>query len=209
MGRIVLGRSKIFVKEAGTVILGCTIVLWALLYFPRSNTEVESLQEQLVSVSASDSTMVAALEQRIDGAQKRGSYAGTLGHAIEPLIRPLGYDWKIGVGLIGAFAAREVFVSTMGVVYGLGGDVDENSDALHKRMHDEKHADGTPVYTPLVGLSLLIFFALACQCMSTLAAVRRETMSYRWPLFMLAYMTILAWICAFAVYQGGRLMGFT
>ena len=125
------------------------------------------------------------------------------------MIKPLGYDWKIGVGLIGAFAAREVFVSTMGLVYGLSEGVDEETVTLREKLRSARHEDGAPVYTPLVGLSLLVFIALACQCMSTLAAVRRETATYRWPLFMFAYMTALAWGASFLVYQGGRLLGFT
>ena len=127
---------------------------------------------------------------------------------IEPSIAPLGFDWKIGIGLIGAFAAREVFVSTMGVVYGLGADADEESVTLRERIRAESRADGRPVYSPLVGLSLMVFFALACQCMSTVAAVRRETATWRWPIFLFGYMTVLAWIASFAVYQGGRLLGF-
>jgi len=141
------------------------------------------------------------------GESLRSSYAGTLGRAIEPTIEPLGFDWKIGIGLIGAFAAREVFVATMGVVYGIG-DADEESATLRDRIRAETRANGEPVYTPLVGLSLMVFFALACQCMSTLAAVRRETKSWGWVVFLFVYMTALAWIASFVVYQGGRLLGF-
>ncbi|HWN68453.1 MAG TPA: hypothetical protein VNM90_12515, partial [Haliangium sp.] len=112
------------------------------------------------------------------------------------------------VGIIGAFAAREVFVSTLGVVYSAGNEVDEESATLRARIRAEVREDGSRVYTPLMGLSLMIFFALACQCMSTLAVVKRETGSYRWPLFLFAYMTGLAWLASFMVYQGGRLLGF-
>ena len=132
-----------------------------------------------------------------------------IGKLIEPAIEPLGFDWKIGVGIVGAFAAREVFVSTLGIVYSVGGDADESSEPLRAALRAERRADGTPAYTPLVGLALMIFFALACQCMSTLAVVRRETRSWRWPAFLLGYMTALAWIVSFAVYQGGRLLGFS
>src|SRR6185295_18180990 len=125
-----------------------------------------------------------------------------------PVIEPLGFDWKIGVGLIGAFAAREVFISTMGVVYGAEDDSGAESPTLREKIRSEMHADGRPVYTPLVGLSLMLFFALACQCMSTLAAVRRETRSWAWPVFLFAYMSALAWVASFAVYQGGRALGF-
>uniref|UniRef100_UPI003D12D834 nucleoside recognition domain-containing protein n=1 Tax=Haliangium sp. TaxID=2663208 RepID=UPI003D12D834 len=149
----------------------------------------------------------AQLENEREGALLRESYGGRLGHVIEPVIEPLGFDWKIGVGIVGAFAAREVFVSTLGVVYSAGSDVDESSATLRERIRAEVRADGSPVYTPLVGLSLMIFFALACQCMSTLAVVKRETGGYRWPLFLFGYMTTLAWVASFVVYQGGRLLG--
>ena len=141
-------------------------------------------------------------------AQLRQSYGGQLGQLIEPAIEPLGFDWKIGVGLIGAFAAREVFVSTMGVVYNVGEEADEESAPLRERIQKESRADGTPVFTPLVGLSLMVFFALAAQCMSTLAVVKRETHGYRWPVFLFGYMTVLAWTSSLLVYQGGRLLGF-
>ena len=113
----------------------------------------------------------------------------------------------MGVGLIGAFAAREVFVATMGLVYGVGGEVDEESPPLREKLAAERRPDGSPTYTPLVGISLMVFFALACQCMSTLAAVKRETGGYRWPTFLFVYMTVLAWVFSFVIYQGGRLMG--
>jgi ferrous iron transport protein B len=124
------------------------------------------------------------------------------------VIAPLGFDWKIGVGIVGAFAAREVFVSTLGIVYAVGGDADAHSEPLRAALRDAKGRDGGRAYSPLVGLSLMIFFALACQCMSTLAVVRRETGTLRWPLFLFAYMTVLAWVTSFCVYQGGRLLGF-
>ena len=130
-----------------------------------------------------------------------------MGKALEPAIAPLGFDWKIGVGIVGAFAAREVFVSTMGVIYGVGGDTDEESPALRDRMRADRHPDGRPVYSPLVGFSLMVFFALACQCMSTLAVVRRETGGWRWPVFLFAYMTVIAWGASFTVFQVGSLVG--
>jgi ferrous iron transport protein B len=136
------------------------------------------------------------------------SFGGRLGKLLEPALAPLGFDWKIGVGIIGAFAAREVFVSVLGMVYGLGDIGDDQLAPLRERMRAETRANGHPVYTPLVGLSLMIFFALACQCMSTLAVVRRETQSWRWPVFMFGYMTTLAWVMSFIVYQGGRALGF-
>jgi ferrous iron transport protein B len=205
--RMMWQRTRYFLTEAGTVILACTAVLWFLLTFPR---DVPMSRDYDAAIAAAPSDEVKGeLENARSGEQLRGSYGGRVGHAIEPLIAPLGFDWKIGVGLIGAFAAREVFVATMGVVYSAGGEVDEESVTLRERIRQEQHEDGRPVYSPLVGLSLMVFFALACQCMSTLAVVKRETGGYRWPAFMLAYMTVLAWVASFIVYQGGRLLGFT
>lgn len=194
--RMMWERALVFLKEAGTVILACTIVLWALLAFPRA--EAPTLREPAAPTASEAATRAAALEH---------SYGGRLGKAIEPALQPLGFDWKIGVGLIGAFAAREVFVSTLGVVYGVG-SADEDTTPLRQSIKSEVRADGRPVYSALTGMSLMVFFALACQCMSTLAVVRRETRSWRWPGFLFAYMTTLAYLASLLVYQGGRLLGF-
>lgn len=192
-------RARMFVTEAGTVILACTAVLWVLLSFPR--------HEMPVFPEGTAPEVVAAAEATTRGEQLSGSYGGRLGQAFEPVIAPLGFDWKIGVGLVGAFAAREVFVSTMGIVYGIGEDVDEESTPLRERIRKDERPDGSLVYSPLVGLSLMVFFALSAQCMSTLAVVRRESRSWRWPIFLFTYMTVLAWVASFIVYQGGRALG--
>jgi ferrous iron transport protein B len=208
--RMMWDRASSFLKEAGTVILACTIVLWALLSFPRTPVSATTSSTVAPPVAMAAPAVAAPKSPAQDAAPKRDiatSYGGRLGHALEPALRPLGFDWRIGVGLIGAFAAREVFVSTMALVYGIG-DTDENAAPLRARMRAEVHADGSRVYTPLTGLSLLLFFALACQCMSTLAVVRRETKTWRWPAFMLGYMTALAYVTSLIVYQGGRLLGF-
>lgn len=203
--RAMLLRARMFVTEAGTVILGCTVVLWALLAFPR---EVAPTPE-LVTMRSAATT--AEQVERVEAAEQshrlRESYGGRLGQALEPVIAPLGFDWKIGVGLVGAFAAREVFVSTMGVVHGVGSDADEESVPLRERIRGEVRADGTPRYTPLVGLSLMVFIALSAQCMSTLAVVKRESGGWKWPAFLFAYMTLLAWVTSILVYQGGRALG--
>ena len=177
-------RGLLFLRRAGTVILALAIILWALLTYPKP-TDPEATPADAIAQSA----------------------GGRMGHALEPLIAPLGYDWKIGIGLIGSFAAREVFVSTMGQVYNIE-DADETSEPLREQMRAERHPDGTPIYTPLVCVGLMVFYVLAMQCISTVAVVRRETNSWRWPLFQIAYMTGLAWLGAFIVYQGGRLLGF-
>jgi len=189
--RMMWSKSSMFLREAGTTILVCSIALWALLAFPRDVPHAPDADDNAVQA-----------------AQLANSYGGRVGQAIEPAIAPLGFDWKIGVGIVGAFAAREVFVSTLGIVYSVGGEADETSEPLREALHDARRDDGSRAYTPLVGLSLMIFFALACQCMSTLAVVRRETRSWRWPLFLFGYMTALAWVTSFVVYQGGRLLGF-
>jgi ferrous iron transport protein B len=195
LAQLVRMRSAAFLREAGTVILAFTVLMWGLLTFPRLDPPAAGF--------ANDGEVAA-----FEAARLEHSAAGRVGKAIEPVIRPLGFDWKIGVGLIGAFAAREVFISTMGLVYGIGEDVDEESPALRERMAAHVHADGRPVYTPLMGLSLLVFFALAAQCMSTLAVLKRETAGYGWPAFLFVWMTSLAWVSSFVLYQGGRLLGF-
>jgi ferrous iron transport protein B len=199
-------RASMFLREAGTVILTCSIALWALLYFPRElPAGSPNYDQQLLTAPVEQR---AAIENAKASARLTHSYGGKLGQLLEPAIAPLGFDWKIGVGLIGAFAAREVFVSTMGIVYSVGGGADASSDDLRQALRREKSSDGKPAYPPLVGLALMIFFALACQCMSTLAVVKRETGGYRWPLFLFGYMTALAWVVTFVVYQVGRLLGF-
>jgi ferrous iron transport protein B len=205
--RMMWGKSSMFLREAGTVILACSVALWALLYFPRDLPAGSPDYAALIERAPSDDAK-AELEAQRGAAHLENSYGGRVGHAIEPAIAPLGFDWKIGVGIVGAFAAREVFVSTLGIVYAVGADSDAHSQPLRRALQDAKRDDGKRAYTPLVGLSLLVFFALAMQCMSTLAVVRRESGGLRWPLFLFGYMTVLAWTVSFVVYQGGRLLGF-
>jgi ferrous iron transport protein B len=176
-------RARLFVQRAGTVILGLSILIWFASTYPKTDTD--------------DSTL--ALENSI---------AGQAGKLIEPLIEPLGYNWKIGIGLIGSFAAREVFVSTLSVVYAVESDDDEDLSPLRQRLRADTHPDGTPVFTPLVCLSLLIFYVFAMQCISTLAIVKRETNTWKWPLFQLGYMTGSAYLLSLAVYQIGTALGY-
>ncbi len=175
-------RALLFLKRAGTVILALSILVWAASTYPK--TPGASKSEQLAN-----------------------SVAGRAGHLLEPAIKPLGYDWKIGIGLIGSFAARELFVSTMSTVYAVEND-DDDVQPLRTRLAEERWPDGRPVYTPLVCLSLLVFYVFAMQCMSTLAIVRRETNSWKWPALQLGYMTGTAYVLALAVYQTGRAIGF-
>ncbi len=215
VGRLVFNRSGTFVREAGTVILLFTVVMWGLSSFPRNPAAAAPLEAERARLAAAQpagaepSAALTELDHRIAAARTEHSYAGRLGKGLEPVMSPLGFDWRINVGVVGAFAAREVFVSSMGIIYGVGGDVDEESPSMRRRMAEAKRPDGTPVHTPLTGLSLLVFFALACQCMSTIAVVRRESGGWKWPSFMFAYMTALAWLASFTVYQVGGLLGFS
>jgi ferrous iron transport protein B len=184
-----LARSSVFIKRAGTVILAISILLWALVAFPRTKP----------ANPAADTA----------SAQVQNSFAGRAGRLIEPAIAPLGFDWKIGIGLISSFAARETIISTLSIVYNVGETSGNKSSSLVDAMRNAKRADGSPVWTPLVGVSLMIFFLLACQCMSTVAIVRRETNSWRWPVFMVGHMLVLAYVASLVTYQGGRLLGFT
>jgi ferrous iron transport protein B len=178
-------RAGIFLRQAGTVILAISVIIWALSTYPKSGNP--------------DTTPAQALAN---------SVAGRVGHFIEPVIKPLGYDWKIGVGILSSFAAREVFVGTMSVIYSIENG-EEDTPALREAMLNEKGPNGRGIYSPLVCLSLMVFYVLAMQCLSTLVVVRRETGSWRWPLLQLAYMTALAWLGAFIIFQGGRILGFS
>ena len=205
-----LTRAWLFVKRAGTVILTISIILWALMYFPRSGQlPVASGQATAASeVETRPVGSVSTTEVQTESEQLKHSFAGKLGHAIEPVIKPLGFDWKVGVALIASFAAREVLVSTLSIIYNVGKDENEQSQTLISAIKDAKTDDGAQAWTPLKALTLMVFFVLAMQCMSTLAIVRRETNSWRWPIFMTAYMTGLAYVAALLTYQGGTLLGF-
>lgn len=232
-------RSKLFLRRAGTVILGINILLWFLATYPRSSeanarhkalrlATIQAAFPEIATDAGADQKLselrantnsstnartllqqVTSLDKQHAGDQLRLSFAGRLGQWIEPTIRPLGFDWKIGIGLVASFAAREVFVSTMSVVYNVGefDDSKEGTASLVETLKTETRSDGSPVYTTLTGLTLMVFYVFALQCVSTIAIVRRETNSWNWPLFQLAYMTTLAWVLAFLTYQGGRLLG--
>src|SRR6266540_3128217 len=217
-------RSKLFLRRAGTVILGINILLWFLATYPRSAAIERTFdaKRQAATAAAPQSLKaggagvenveekIAELNREEAGESLRHSFAGRLGHLIEPAIAPLGFDWKMGIGIVASFAAREVFVSTMAVVYNLGDY--EKSEAATTRlatlMRQEMRPDGTPVYSPLVAVTLMVFYVFALQCVSTVAIVRRETNSWKWPIFQWVYMGALAWVLAFVTYQAGKLLGF-
>jgi ferrous iron transport protein B len=176
------------------------------MYFPRSNAPTAAGNQPQAVLNNEQQTTIN--EPLPEGEQLRNSFAGRLGHTIEPVIRPLGFDWKIGVALIASFAAREVLVSTLSIIYNVGKDENEQSETLISAIRNAKDDNGKIVWTPLTALTLMVFFVLAMQCMSTVAIVRRETNSWAWTLFMVSYMTALAYIAAFITYQGGKILGF-
>jgi len=206
---VMIDRAAVFVKNAGTVILVISIALWFLATFPKSDPPAESatlisqaqvLQEQGDAAGASDLRGEAG---RLTNQHALAhSFAGRLGRLIEPAIRPLGFDWQIGVGVVSSFAAREVIVSTLAVVYGIGGDVaGEEPDTFYETLRKAKRSDGSPVFTTATCVSLLVFYVLAMQCLPTQAVTKRETNSWRWPIFQLVYMTVLAYVAALVAYQ--------
>lgn len=176
-------RARMFLVRAGTIIMGISILIWAASTYPKSASEDKALQLE-------------------------NSFAGRAGKLIEPAIAPLGYDWKIGIGLIGSFAAREVFNSTMGVVYAVESEDDDNLAPLRDKLAAERRPDGRAVYTPLVCISLLVFYVFAMQCVSTIAIVKRETGSWKWALFQLGYMTGTAYVLSLLIFQIGTALGY-
>jgi ferrous iron transport protein B len=193
LGVSVAQRCLLFIRRAGTVILSLSIVLWAMATYPRATV---------------DPTLPPSVQQE---EQLAHSALGRVGHAIEPLVRPLGYDWKIGVSIAASFAAREVFVSTMGTIYGVG-DVGNNPKALGERLREERHpATGAPTYTTLVAVGLMVFYVFALMCISTVAVTVREAgggrIGWQWAGLQFAYMLALAYGAAWIVYRGGLALG--
>jgi ferrous iron transport protein B len=197
-------RGKIFVWEAGRIIVAISIVLWFLASFPQQDqADVPAGFSAAETVETAGNAGVSE-EQRLASYQLRESYAGRFGRFIEPVIEPLGFDWKIGIGLITSFAAREVMVGTLNTIYSVQDESGESLTLQQKLRRDTDPDTGEPLYNIWTALSLMVFFALAMQCMSTIAIVRRETNSWKWPAIMFSYMTILAYLCSLAVYQVGN-----
>ena len=197
-----LERGKIFLRRAGTVILGLSIELWALKTYPKNAELLDrqaNIKKSLESKDISDEVAAEKLGE-INSELLKYSAAGRMGKVIEPVIEPLGYDWKKGVGLVASFAAREVFVSTMSIIY-LGEDATGEGNTVREKMAKEKRANGKPTYNVRTCLSLLVFYVFAMQCLSTVAVTRRETNSWRWPIFQVGYLTGFAYIAALATYQ--------
>ncbi len=200
IGTTMVQKAKIFVVDAGKVIMVISLLLWALSSYGPGN-RMHAISETYSARKAATPNQAEELGREEASAKLANSYAGILGKFIEPVIRPLGYDWKIGIALITSFAAREVFVGTMATLYSVGDNDSDDGLLLREKMQQAKKADGTPVYTLASGLSLMVFYLLAMQCMSTLAIVKRETRSWKWPLIQLAYMTALAYFMSLLVYQ--------
>ena len=195
----VVEKTKSFVFGAGKIILSISVVLWFLASNgPQSYADVE---KNITEKTANQEISEAKLNQMIASSKLENSYIGIMGKSIEPAIKPLGYDWKIGIALISSFAAREVFVGTLATIYSVESDEGENIETIKTKMANETYADGTKVFTLASGISLLLFYAFAMQCMSTLAIVKRETKSWKWPILQLIGMTAIAYICALIAFQ--------
>lgn len=191
-------KARIFVFDAGKIIMLISLLLWALSSFGPSG-KMDAVKARYEQLAKDNPSQTDELSKERQAELLENSWAGSLGKAIEPAIRPLGYDWKIGIALITSFAAREVFVGTMATLYSVGDDSDDSS-TLREKMAAAKRPDGSKVYNLATGMSLLIFYLLAMQCMSTLAIVKRETRSWKWPAIQLTYMTGLAYLMSWAVY---------
>jgi ferrous iron transport protein B len=208
-----LDRGWAFIRRAGTLILASMVVVWAFLYFPRGDVQGETYDVRIGALQHEVATLEGdakeAKQQEINqlyGEWKRQSWLGRMGRGIEPVVRPLGWDWKIGMAAVASFPAREVVVGTLGIIYNLGkGEAEELQQSLGEALHQATWNDDSErkVFTVPVALSLMVFFALCCQCASTLAVIKRETNSWRWPAFTFVYMTVLAYLGAFLVYQVG------
>lgn len=201
VGGAMLDRAKVFVRTAGTVIFVMSMIIWAMLYFPRSAEADARYAAEYASTSAAYQETHTE-ENFIAGRQIENSVLGQIGRGIEPVFRPAGFDWRISTAILAAFPAREVLISSLGIIFNLGGDVDEGSTDLRQSMQEARWPDGRPLMNPGNTFGLMVFFALCSQCGSTLAIIKRETSSWKWPLFVFAYMTSLAWLFAVAINQG-------
>lgn len=199
-----LQKGGAFLRGAGGMILLASVVIWTLSSFPRVNPPEETLAlraEAAIMEGEEAESLLQQAESLEARHQMEQSFIGRLGRGVEPVVRPLGYDWRVGIGVLSSFAAREVIVSTLSIVYGLGEEGEEDTETLVEAMREARHADGAVVFTPAASWSLLVFYVLAMQCLPTQMVTRTETGSWKWALLQFAYMTALAWLSAFAVYQ--------
>lgn len=198
-------RGKVFVSTAGTIIVLMSVLIWALSYFPRSNRADAKYRQEIVAQSPSIDA--ARIEREVDKRRLQDSYLGRFGRACEPAFRPAGFDWRITTSILAAFPARETVAPSLGILFSLGGDEDVAKRDLGKALQNATWPDGKPLMTPWTATGLMVFFALCCQCMSTLATIRRETNSWKWPVFVFVYMTTLAYLGAVGVHQLGLWLG--
>lgn len=199
-------RAQAFLTRAGTLIFCTSILVWAAGYFPEDHTQLHALTRRIESTQDSEMPereleRLLAERRQMSGELVQRSFLGRAGLAIEPVVKPLGWDWRIGVGAIASFPAREVIIATLGTIYSLGGDVDEGDEGLQAAIQNSTWPDGRPVYNLPVALSIMVFFALCAQCAATLMVIRRETNSWRWPVFTFVYMTGFAYVGALITYQ--------
>jgi len=199
-------RARVFVTVAGTTIVMTAVVVWTLSYFPRSQELSAQYRNQYVSANPGASTMAVA--HYVDQKELSNSYLGRFSRSVEPAFAPAGFDWRITTAILAAFPARENVVPALGIIFSLGHDVEGNTPDMRKALREEKRSDGKPLLTPFSAVGLMIFFALCCQCMSTLATTKRETNSWKWPIFMFTYMTALAYLGAVATNQIGHAFGY-
>jgi ferrous iron transport protein B len=192
-----LNKAKIFVTDAGKIIMVISLILWALSSFGPG--DMSRMEEKYKTEISRNPSAADSLQTALNTAKLENSYAGILGKTIEPAIQPLGYDWRIGIALITSFAAREVFVGTMATLYSVGED--EEGLLLRDKLRAARKEDGTPLFTMATGVSLMLFYLFAMQCMSTLAITRRETKSWKWPVIQFTYMTTIAYLMSFIAYQ--------
>jgi len=199
MGMTMIQKAKIFVVDAGKVIMLISILLWFLSSYGPGNSiqEIKTKYEQTISIQKNEPEQLKLVEKQYHTDKLAASYAGIIGKKIEPIIKPLGYDWKIGIALVTSFAAREVFVGTMATLYSV--EEDDNS-SLREKLKAATWSDGSKVYTLAAALSLMVFYVLAMQCMSTLSIVKRETGSWKWPVIQFFMMTGLAYLMSWGVY---------
>ena len=206
VGMRIYQSGRHFIERAGTLILAATIVMWALAYFPRSETIAAHYEAERERLVGAPEEVLDDLRAKEAGDMLEQSFLGRMGHAIEPVVEPLGWDWRIGMAALASFPAREVIVAVLGTIYSLG-EVDEESASLRDALRSATWSDGRKVFNIPVALSIMVFFALCAQCVSTLAVIQRETGAWRWPVLTFVYMTVLAYIGAFVTYRLGMALG--
>ena len=212
-----LDRATVFVRQAGTIILLISVILWVMATFPkmpdselspRVAQQVESLSSEAAKLDGDAAKSLSAKADQLIAKERLAySFAGRLGRAAEPIFSPLGFDWQINVGVISSFAAREVIIATLAVIYGMGEEAAGDEMTFSETVRRQKRSDGTPVFTTATSLSLLVFYVLAMQCLPTQVVTRRETGSWKWAILQFGYMTILAYVAALIVYQSLTALG--